>query len=176
MRIKKNDQLPTFNALDIFNNSISSSNFEGKRVYISFLRTASCPFCNLRVHELIQKQAEWNKKGIITIAVFASPSEEILEYAGKQKPPFTIISDPNEVLYKKFGITHSYWSMLKTMTRLSGILETIRKGFFNFKSFTDKPILTGDFLIDENKNVIECYYGKDFGDHISFEKIDEWKS
>ena len=164
----------TIQLKDIYGNEFSIEQLKGHKVYLTFLRTASCPFCNLRVHQLIQKQAAWTKKGIVTVAVFASTAEEILQYAGKQQPNFTIIADSEERLYHQFGIKHSFLAMIKSMARLGTIVETIKKGFFNFNSFTDKRILTGDFLINENQEVIVSYYGKDFGDHIAFEKIDQW--
>lgn len=167
-------EFKTLSLKDIYGKQFSIEQLKGHKIYVTFLRTASCPFCNLRVHQLIHKQEEWNKKGIVTVAVFASSADEILRYAGKQQPNFTIIADPEERLYRQFGIKHSFIAMIKSMARVSAILETIKKGFFNFKSFSDKRTLTGDFLINENQEVVVNYYGKDFGDHIAFEKIDRW--
>ncbi len=167
-------QFETVQLKDINGNEFSIEQLKGRKVYLTFLRTASCPFCNLRVHQLIQKQEEWNKKGIVTVAVFASTADEILQYAGKQQPQFTIIADPEERLYHQFGIKHSFMAMIKSMARLGAIVETMKKGFFNVNSFTDKRILTGDFLINENQKIVLSYYGKDFGDHIAFEEIDQW--
>lgn len=159
---------------DIYGEQFSIEQFKGSKVYVTFLRTASCPFCNLRVHQLIQKQEAWTRKGIVTLAIFASSADEILQYTGKQQSNFTIIADPEEHLYHKFGIKHSIIAMIKSMGRVSTILETMKKGFFNLKSFSDKRILTGDFLINENQEIVLSYYGKDFGDHIDFKKIDRW--
>lgn len=168
------NEVKTLQLKDIYGKEFFIEQLKGRKIYLTFLRTASCPFCNLRVNQLIQKQTEWNKKGIMTIAVFASPAAEILHYAGKQNPNFTIIADPDEQIYRLFGIKHSWVAMLKSMARVREILQTMKKGFFNFKSFSDKRILTGDFLIDENQEVVFSYYGKDFGDHIAFEAIDRW--
>ena len=164
----------TIRLKDIYGKEFSMEQLKGHKVYLTFLRTASCPFCNLRVHQLIQKQEAWTKKGIVTVAVFASAADEILQYAGKQEPKFTIIADPEERLYHQFGIKHSFLAMIKSMARIGAIVETMKKGFFNVNSFTDKRILTGDFLINENQEVVLSYYGKDFGDHIDFEEIDQW--
>ncbi len=167
-------QFETIQLKDVYGNEFTIQQLKGRKIYLTFLRTTSCPFCNLRVHQLIQKQEEWNKKGIVTVAVFASTADEISQYAGKQQPQFTIIADPDERLYHQFGIKHSFVAMIKSMVRLGAIVETMKKGFFNVNSFTDKRILTGDFLINENQEVVLSYYGKDFGDHIAFEEIDQW--
>ena len=172
--LKTGNQAPQIAALDIYSNEFNLENLKGKKIYLSFLRVASCPFCNLRVNQVIQKHDEWNKKGIITVAIFASSNEEILKYAGKQHPAFTVIGDPKEQFYKQYGIGKSYPGMFKAFLRLATIFKFTRKGMFTLKAMTEKPILPGDFLIDENGIIQKAYYGKDFGDHIPFSEIDNW--
>ncbi len=162
------------NRKDIYGNSISIEDFEGQKVLLSFLRTAACPFCNLRVHEMIKKQAEWEEKDLVTVAVFASPAAEILKYAGKQKPPFPIIADPTEYLYRQYGIGHSFLGKLKAMTRMKEILQIMSKGYFNMESLFEKTVMPADFLINEKGMIVRSYYGKDFGDHIPFEQVEAW--
>ena len=162
------------NRKDIYGNSISIEDFQGQKVLLSFLRTAACPFCNLRVHELMKKQAEWENKDLVTIAVFVSPASEIQKYTGKQKPPFPIIADPTENLYRQYGIGHSFLGKLKALARIREMLQIMTKGYFNVQSLFEKTVMPADFLIDENGIIVHTYYGKDFGDHIPFEKIDAW--
>jgi len=169
----KNQKLPDFTGIDMFGKSFSSEELVGKKVYLAFFRTASCPFCNLRMHQLINKYQSWKNPNLIVIAVFSSTPEEIAKYAGKQNPPFTILADPDEILYKKFGVGHSYLGMFLAMFRLKTLFLIMKNGFLEFKAMTEKPILTGDFLIDEKGTFLETYYGQDFGDHLSFEKIEE---
>ncbi|MEP0367890.1 MAG: redoxin domain-containing protein [Cyclobacteriaceae bacterium] len=163
-----------FAAKNIYGSEVKLDLLKGQRVYLSFLRTASCPFCNMQVHRLIQKQKDWKKKGIVTIAVFASSSESILQYAGKQNPTFIILADPDETLYKSYKIGSSAWGLFKAMLRVKTLMTIMVKGYFNMKTIFHKPVLTGDFLINDEGIIEHVYYGKDFGDHISFELIDNW--
>lgn len=172
--MKKGEKAILSGSKDIYGNQISLDEFEGQKILLSFLRTAACPFCNLRVHELIKKQAEWEYKDIVTIAVFASPASEILKYAGKQNPPFKIIADPTESLYRKYGIKHSLLGKLKAMIRLKEIVQIMSKGYFNVESLLEKTVMPADFLIDESGIIFNTYYGKDFGDHIPFEQVEAW--
>jgi peroxiredoxin len=172
--MKQGDKALLADQKDIYGRSISIEKYQGRKVLLSFLRTAACPFCNLRVHGIIKKQAEWEYKDIVTIAVFASPASEILKYAGKQNPPFTIIADPTESLYIKYGITHSLLGKLKAMIRFNEIMQIMSRGFFNVKSLFEKTVMPADFLIDEGGIIVNTYYGKDFGDHIPFTQIDAW--
>ena len=172
--MKKGEKAIPFKWTDIYGNAVSLENYRGKRVLLSFLRTAACPFCNLRVHYMIHQYDAWKAQGLEIIAVFASSADEILQHAGKQKPPFPVIGDPDEVLYQQYGIGHSIAGMFKAMKRIKTLIEIMKKGFFSLKSLRDQPVLTGDFLIDRQGVIQEAYYGKDFGDHLPFERIDAW--
>lgn len=170
--MKKGEKVLPIDLADINGRPVSLRDFMGQKIYLTFLRTAACPFCNLRVHELIKKQEYWKRNGLYTIAVFASSADEINRYAGRQRPPFTILADPEETLYRAYGIGKSRMGMLKAMLRMRTIFDIMRKGFFTLKAWSDEPLLTADFLIDESGIIQVGYYGKDFGDHLSFEEIE----
>jgi len=174
MEITKNEKAAGFIKDDIYGKKYSLEDFRGSKVCLSFLRVASCPFCNLRVHELIKRQSDWKNKNVNTIVVFASAEEEIMKYSGKKDPPLIILADPDEELYKKYGIGHSLAGKFKAMLRVKTIMEIIAGGFFNLSALFDKSILTGDFLIDGDGIVKMAYYGRDFGDHLSFDEIENW--
>lgn len=167
----ENDKAIDFIVSDYLNNQVTLSDYKGKKVLLSFFRGASCPFCNMRVHELINNYPKFEEKGIVIIAFFASTKEEINEYAGKQKAPFAIIPDPTLKFYTKYGVEQSPFGMLKTMLKPLKMIKMMQSGFFNLKSGKDKPIVPADFLIDENQMILKTYYGKDFGDHMSIEDI-----
>ena len=167
----KNDKAIDFIVSDYLNNQVTLSDYKGKKILLSFFRGAACPFCNMRVRELINNYSKFEEKGIVIIAFFASTKEEINEYAGKQKAPFAIIPDPTLKFYTKYGVEQSKWGMLKTMLKPLKMLKMMQSGFFNLKSGKDKPIVPADFLIDENQMILKTYYGKDFGDHMSIEDI-----
>ena len=86
-------EVPAFSMLDINDNNITLDKFIGTKIILTFFRTATCPFCNLRVHKLIQKEAYFKANNIQVICFFASSKSEILKYAGKQLPSFPIIPD-----------------------------------------------------------------------------------
>lgn len=167
----KNDKAIDFIVSDYLNNQVTLSDYKGKKVLLSFFRGAACPFCNMRVRELINNYPKFEEKGIVIIAFFASTKEEINEYAGKQKAPFAIIPDPTLKFYTKYGVEQSPFGMLKTMLKPLKMIKMMQSGFFNLKSGKDKPIVPADFLIDENQMILKTYYGKDFGDHMSIEDI-----
>lgn len=161
-------------AKDIWGNVIDLKSYRGRKVLLSFYRGASCPFCNLRVREVIQHVDKFREKGLEVIAFFTSEKEEILEYAEKQNSPFPIIADPGRKFYALYGLEKSLAGKLKAMLRIKTLLKIFTSGLFTFKAMTDDNTLPGDFLINENGFIEQAYYGKDFGDHLSLDEINKW--
>jgi peroxiredoxin len=176
MKLIRKNHVPELQGTDIFGHSFDLSSHRGKRIFLTFYRTAPCPFCNLRVHEVGKRTEAWKASGIITVGVFASSAKEILKYAGAQKSNFTILADPGFLLYDAFGIIKARMGLYKSMLRIGTLLTTMTKGFFSLNSLTDPPILPADFLIDEKGNIERAYYGEDFGDHLPLSDVERWAS
>lgn len=173
--ISKNQSAIQFTGTDIFDNKISLNDYKGKKVFLTFFRVAPCPYSNIAIQQLIRNHAKFEEQGIQIISLFASSKEDILQYAGKQQPPFPIIADSKFDIYKAYGIQQSYLGMLRSMINPIRVFKVMSSGFFNFKAMKEKPIIPADFLIDENQTIQRVYYGKDFGDHLSVEEILKWK-
>lgn len=173
-RIKTNQSAIHFRTTDYLDNTVTLNQYKGKRLLLSFFRDASCPFCNLRVRELIVNYPELQKRNIHILAFFASTKNTILKYTGKQQAPFPLIPDPSLFVYKSYGVEESFRAKLKTMGKPNKVLKAVKSEFFNFRAFNEKNIIPADFMIDENQKVIKAYYGKDFGDHIPLEELLNW--
>lgn len=173
-KIQKKDNAIQFEATDYLGNKVRLSDYKGKKVLLSFFRGASCPFCNMRLKEMIKRHNEFKEKEIEIITLFTSTKTEIDKYAGKQNAPFIIIPDPELVIYKDYDIEQSKSGMYKAMIKPLKMMKMMTSGFFNTKSLKDEPIIPADFLIDKNQIVYKIYYGKDFGDHLSINEILNW--
>jgi len=157
--------------------SIDGSIFElesvkGRPFMLSFLRFASCPFCNLRINELVRRFDEFGDDFTV-VAIFDSPLDNLKSHAEGHKAPFSILADEDNTYYRDYGIEHSFFGMLKGMflrmpvllqgMLLKGYLPTTIKG-----SITTMP---ADFLIDREGIIRNAYYGKDEGDHLAFDEV-----
>ena len=144
----------------------------GKRFMLSFLRFASCPFCNLRVHELVKRFKEFGD-GFTIVAIFDSPLENLREHAKKHQAPFPVLADEHNVFYEMYGIEHSIAGMLKGMlTRMPSMLRAMFvKGYLPLVIKGSMTTMPADFLVDENGVIQTAYYGKDEGDHLPFELV-----
>jgi len=162
---------PEFTVLDLSGKRVSLRDFRGKKVLLSLFRDAACPFCNLRVRELARNYSKLEEKGIVVLAVFHSTRDRIMEFSGKESLPFLIVPDPDEKLYQLFRLQRSLLGKMKSMVKFGKMKEIMSEGLFNLQSMNQPNTLPADFLIDENGQIIEAYYGKDFGDHLDVNTI-----
>ncbi len=174
MRLQIGDKAPNFSLKSYDGTEIELSRLEGSKVMVSFFRGAACPFCNMRVRELISSYKEFQKNNLKAICFFNATKEEIALNAGNQNPPFNFVPDLNGSVYQLYRVESSQKGMFRVMAKPLKMMKMMMSGFFNTKSLNDEPIIPADFLIDEQGLICEAYYGKHFGDHISKDKIIKW--
>lgn len=174
MRLKPTDSAPRFSLTDIHGNRIAVP-MTGRRVMLSFYRYASCPFCNLRIHELGKRAEAYRAQGLELIAVFQSSAEKITHYAGRQNSPFPIIADPERRLYKLYGLESSWRGMGVAFLRRPGeIARAFAKGFLPGSMEGEMHRLPADFIIDKEGILLGCYYGHDIGDHLPLPNLEAY--
>lgn len=145
---------------------------QGKKVMVAFHRFATCPFCNLRIHQLVQN-FDFFGDNFTVIAIFDSPLEHLQKHAKDHHAPFTILADQNNTYYQAFSIERS---VLKTMKgffkRLPSVLYAMFiKGFWPFPikgNFFSLPL---EILFDENGIIKHIHKAKDEGDHLPIETL-----
>ena len=138
---------------------------------LSFFRFASCPFCNLRVHELVKRFDEFGDNFTI-VAVFDSPLDNLIRHSKGHKAPFPILADESNQYYREYGIEHSVIGMFKGMIlRMPKLMKGMFKGYLPIIIKGRLTTMPADFLIDQAGIVQVAYYGKDEGDHLPIKEI-----
>jgi peroxiredoxin len=171
MRLKAGQKVKHIQLPSIDGSSFDTQDFEGKPYMISFFRFASCPFCNLRIHHLIQSFDDLGPE-FRMIAIFDSPLDNLVRHTEKHKAPFPILADESNKYYKKYGIERSLAGMFKGMFfRMPTMLKSMFMG--NVPLIFKGSLLTmpADFLIDKNGVIQTAYYGEDEGDHLPLNEI-----
>lgn len=176
MRLKTGSPAPEFTVTDLYGQTRSLSDYRGRKLHLSFYRYASCPFCNLRVHAMRQRAAEWSAQGLDLMAVFQSPVESIQEYAVGKVEEFPVIPDPERKLYALYGAETSWLAFAKSALRLKDVAEATSKGFLPGKLEGEVNQVPAEFLIDENGIIRVAFYGNDIGDHLDIEVIERFLS
>ncbi len=151
-----------------------STDLSGKPYMISFFRFATCPFCNLRVNQLVSRFSEFDQNFTI-VAIFDSPLGHLQYHAKGHKVPFPIMADETKSFYKIYGIEKSIGGMLKGMiTRFPTMMKGILKGHIPFPIKGNLFTMPADFLVDRDGLIHTAYYGIDEGDHLPIEQIKEF--
>ncbi len=171
MKLKQGDKITKIILPSIEDKLINTSELLGQPYMISFYRFASCPFCNLRINELVTRYDELSNDFTI-VAIFDSSIDNLTEHTKRHQSPFPILADEYNDYYQMFAIEHSLWGMFKGMfLRFPTLIKGMLKGYWPFKIKGSITTMPADFLIDRNGIIQQAYYGKDEGDHLSFEKI-----
>jgi peroxiredoxin len=175
MRLTSGQAAKPFEVVDIFGNRIRLRDYAGRKVMLSFYRYASCPLCNLRVHQLSERCADFNSKGLSLLAFFQSPETSIRQYVGRQNSPFPIVADPDRTIYRLYGVESSWIGFFAAgVTKLPHLIQATVKGFRPGKMEGQIALVPADFLIGPDQTIQTAYYGHDIGDHLPIKAIDSW--
>jgi len=173
MRLEPGELAPAIATLDALGRAVDLTALRGRRVMLSFYRYASCPICNLRMHELILAHQRLAERGLDLVAVFQSPAATIAEYVGRQEAPFPILADPSMSFYRRYGV-EAGWRGFMSWRILGRALAAMRRGFLPGR--IDGPFhrTPADFLIEADGRIAVAYYGRDIDDHLPLPFIERW--
>lgn len=172
MRLSIGEKAPHFRLDGIDGRTLDSTELNGQRYLLSFFRFATCPFCNLRIHQLVSRYPEFGGDFSV-IAIFDSSLENLRKNAGKHDAPFPILADAKRTYYQAYGIEKSLFGMFAGMIkRMPSLLDAMfAKGYWPSLPGGSVTSMPADFLIDEAGVICTAHYGNDEGDHVSFERI-----
>ena len=171
MKLKSGDKIDELTLSSIDGSKFEIKNISNKRALVTFYRFASCPFCNLRINEIVKRYDELGSE-FEMVAIFDSPLNNLKKQAEHHKAPFWILADENYHYFNKFSVEKSFLKFIKgTIIRFHRLIIASTKGYIplTFKgSISTIPV---DILIEKDGEISEVYYGRDTSDHLPFEKI-----
>jgi len=177
MSYQVGDKITELTLPNIAGEQFTLEQVKGKRYMLSFMRFAACPFCQLRIHQLISNWQGFDDNFTV-IAVFDSPLDNLQKQSNAQKAPFAILADEQAVYYHKFAIKQSVSGIFKAMLfRMPTLLYAMFvKRVFPLSIKGKVTTLPADFLVDEQGVIDSIYYGKDSGDHLSIDSVKAFAS
>ncbi|HFQ61637.1 MAG TPA: AhpC/TSA family protein [Epsilonproteobacteria bacterium] len=173
MRLQNGEIAPNFNVQDMNGNSFDLLKPRSKPLLIAFFRYASCPLCNLRVHELIENYERLKEK-IEIVLIFQSPKEKIEQYVGKQDIPYRVLPNPSKTLYHLYGVENSWLGFAKAWTiKIKQVFVAVLKNHYLPGSVEGEiHRIPADFVVGQDNKILKVFYGKDIGDHLPLEELD----
>jgi peroxiredoxin len=133
-------------------------------MWIAFFRFAACPFCALRVREVIERMDDIDASPAQFVGVFPSSKENIRKYIMKFAPRFRVVSDPEEKLYGKYKAEASWAAEFRTAVNIPKVVKALvgapNNPFAADATFNRVPC---EFLIHQG-SIEHAYYGKTLDD------------
>lgn len=172
MQCKPGMKVSNIHLMSINGDAFDLDSLKGRRFMLAFFRFAACPFCNMRMHELVTRYGELGSDFTI-VAVFDSSLQNLQKHAAKHQAPFPILADEHNVYHQEYGIEYSILGIIKgAISRLPLLLNAIfARGYFPTSIKGHLTTMPADFLVDETGMIHTAYYGKDEGDHLPFERV-----
>lgn len=159
-------KLPAIDGLQFDNHSL-----KGKKYLLTFFRFATCPFCNMRISQLIKAKSEMGENSEI-VAIFESEIEHLKKHANKHLAKFPILADHKREYYQLFGVKKSVMGMFKGMLfRMPTLIKAMFQGYIPHEVSSRAFIMPLSLLVDEQGVIQAIYHGKDDGDHIPLEQV-----
>ena len=119
--LKLGDIAPDFTLFDKDSNEVSLSDFRGQRVVLYFYPKDNTPGCTRQACAFAGAYAGFLEKGVKVIGVSRDSMASHAKFAEKYNLPFTILSDPELVAIKAYGV----WQEKKLYGKVSfGVVRT----------------------------------------------------
>jgi peroxiredoxin len=105
--LKAGAKMPVFKLKDATGKTVESHDLlkQGNLVIV-FYRGSWCPFCNLYLRNLQKSLSQIKEAGGNLVAVSVENPDNSLKVSKKNELDFTVLSDPNLILARKFGIVY----------------------------------------------------------------------
>ena len=95
---------PDFTLLDKRGNSVSLSDFLGKKVVLYFYPKDSTPGCTRQACAFAQNHSNFEDKNVVVIGISKDSVASHLKFAEKYELPFVMLSDPELVAIQAYGV------------------------------------------------------------------------
>lgn len=147
-------------------------------IHLQFRRFAGCPACDLHLRTLAKRQADLDALGIREVVVFHSSADALRTYVGDLS--FDLIADPDQRLYRAFGVESSPRALLGPRAWLP-LAKAIAHGL-RAVVVEGRPMpplhpaggrfgLPADLLIGRNGRVLASHYGDHLDDQWSADEL-----
>ena len=121
MLLEQGTKAPDFTLADKDGNTVSLSDFLGKKVVLYFYPKDNTPGCTRQACAFAGAYAGFREKDIIVIGISRDSVASHAKFAEKYNLPFTLLSDPELVAIKAYGV----WQEKKLYGKVSfGVVRT----------------------------------------------------
>ncbi|RZF83683.1 thioredoxin-dependent thiol peroxidase [Pseudoalteromonas sp. CO325X] len=131
MMVEAGQKAPEFTLQDQNDESVSLTDFKGKKVLVYFYPRASTPGCTVQACALRDTKSELDELNVVILGISPDTPKKLTNFTNKQELNFTLLADEDHAVCEAYGV----WQLKKFMGRENmGVVRT-------------------SFLVDENGNI-----------------------
>ena len=167
-RLEAGQRLPDFEYVTPFStgHTLTETAAAAPKTALVFLRYWGCTLCQYDIHLLAQEYDKIRARGGQLLVVLQSdPARLAQELGSADALPFPIVCDPDQKLYKQFGIDPAV-SMAKMadLKMLGKIVKATKAGFKHGVYEGDEQQLPAAFVVDSACKILYAHYAKSVSD------------
>ncbi|MCV7255028.1 MULTISPECIES: thioredoxin-dependent thiol peroxidase [Mycobacteriaceae] len=102
-RLAPGDKAPAFSLSDADGNTVSLSDFTGRKVIVYFYPAASTPGCTKQACDFRDSLAELNEAGLDVIGISPDKPEKLAKFRDHEGLTFPLLSDPDKKVLTAWG-------------------------------------------------------------------------
>lgn len=102
--LKVGDKAPNFKAIDQDENTISLSDFKGKKLVLFFYPKASTPGCTMEACNLSDNYNRFIARGYAILGVSADSPKRQLNFKNKYGFPYDLLADEDRIVINAYGV------------------------------------------------------------------------
>ena len=119
--LQAGDKAPEFSLQDQSENTVTLSQFEGKKVLVYFYPKAMTPGCTVQACAITDTKEEFDSLDTVVLGLSPDPVNRLEKFRDKHNLTFDLLSDEDHVIAEKYGV----WGLKKFMGKeFMGILRT----------------------------------------------------
>lgn len=129
--VEAGQKAPEFTLQEQSDESVSLTDFKGKKVLVYFYPRASTPGCTVQACALRDTKSELDELNVVILGISPDTPKKLTNFTNKEQLNFTLLADEDHAVCEAYGV----WQLKKFMGRENmGVVRT-------------------SFLVDENGNI-----------------------
>lgn len=161
--------MPAFSLKDVTGKLVESRDLlkQGNLVVV-FYRGSWCPFCNLYLRNLQKSLTQIKAAGGNLVAISVENPDNSLSVAKKNELDFTVLSDPNLTVARKFGIVYQLPKETDELYKSKGLDVAEHNGM----RLPELP-LSATYVVNQQGEIVYAYLEPDYKKRAAPETIIE---
>ncbi len=164
-RFKEGDQAPDFQFDTPWDKGLEFHTISaGKPSVLIFLRYLGCPICQIDMATFKREINLIEQKGARLFVALQSSADTVAGLTGKDDWPFTIICDPQGVIFQRYRVEPGGLIRYLHPAGLMAAIKATLKGYKHGKFEGKETQLPAVFIVTPDRMIKYAYYGENISD------------